>query len=288
MTYNEGLGSYTAGTSPWALTNVPSAGSLSSISVSGSVVTLNLTEGAGAADTALGKLQGRIHRAGLGRHRRQRGKQRSFLRGHSAPGQGRTGADPLQRFDTDADGKVNQVKATFSREPRLLLRRQRSMDAREHPERRVPFVGIDLQPGRDAHDHRRSGRSGHLGRVLHGRARNERHRDPRLQREPSSFVAQAPGDKAGPVPVGLTDTNGATDGLFEAADTMTLTFSESVTGISASSNVVITDKAGSSSNDGVTMSNLLAGTANLSRRTTSPATARASTAACCRSPRRTR
>ena len=46
----------------------------------------------------------------------------------------------------------------------------------------------------------------------------------------------------------------ATDGLFEQTDTMTLTFSESVTGVAASSNVVITDKGGSSNNDGVSMS----------------------------------
>ena len=32
LTYNEAVGSYTAGTSPWALTNVPSAGSLSAAS----------------------------------------------------------------------------------------------------------------------------------------------------------------------------------------------------------------------------------------------------------------
>ncbi len=53
-TFNENLASYTAGTAPWTLTNVPSGGTLSSVSVSGSAATLNISEGSGAADTAVG------------------------------------------------------------------------------------------------------------------------------------------------------------------------------------------------------------------------------------------
>ncbi|MDB5064422.1 MAG: hypothetical protein JWM18_856, partial [Chloroflexi bacterium] len=41
-------------TAPWTLANVPSGGTLSSVSVSGAVATLTLTEGAGAADTSVG------------------------------------------------------------------------------------------------------------------------------------------------------------------------------------------------------------------------------------------
>jgi Bacterial Ig-like domain len=52
-TFDETLASSTA-TAPWTLANVPSAGSLSSVSTSGTVATLNLNEGAGAADTAAG------------------------------------------------------------------------------------------------------------------------------------------------------------------------------------------------------------------------------------------
>ena len=53
-TFSETLASYSAGTAPWTLANVPSSGSLSSVSVSGTVVTLTLTEGSGTADTAVG------------------------------------------------------------------------------------------------------------------------------------------------------------------------------------------------------------------------------------------
>ncbi len=41
-------------TSPWTLANVPSGGALSSVAVSGSTATLAITEGAGAASTAVG------------------------------------------------------------------------------------------------------------------------------------------------------------------------------------------------------------------------------------------
>jgi hypothetical protein len=54
-TFNKTLGSCTAPcTSGWTLSNVPSAGTLGSVTVSGTTATLNLTEGAGAANTAVG------------------------------------------------------------------------------------------------------------------------------------------------------------------------------------------------------------------------------------------
>ena len=53
-TFSESLAAYSAGTAPWTLANVPSGGSLSSVSVSGAVATLTIAEGAGAADTAVG------------------------------------------------------------------------------------------------------------------------------------------------------------------------------------------------------------------------------------------
>lgn len=52
-TFSEPLAATTA-TAPWTLTDVPSAGTLSSVSSADNVVTLAITEGAGAADTAVG------------------------------------------------------------------------------------------------------------------------------------------------------------------------------------------------------------------------------------------
>lgn len=52
--FGEALADYTAGNTPWTLSNVPSGGSLASVSVSGTVATLTITEGNGAEDTAVG------------------------------------------------------------------------------------------------------------------------------------------------------------------------------------------------------------------------------------------
>ena len=53
-TFSENLASYTAGTTPWTLANVPSGGTLSSVSVTGAVATLTITEGGNPASTAVG------------------------------------------------------------------------------------------------------------------------------------------------------------------------------------------------------------------------------------------
>jgi hypothetical protein len=81
----------------------------------------------------------------------------------------------------------------------------------------------------------------------------------------SFFTVQAPADRAGPVPVDVTDSDTTTagNGKFEQTDSMTVTFSENVTGVAATSSVVLTDKGGSSNNDGVSMTNLVSGAANL-------------------------
>jgi hypothetical protein len=150
-TFNETLASSTA-TAPWTLTNVPSGGTLSSVSTSGTQATLTLTEGSAAASTAVGNFKVALAASATG------------IR--------------------DAVG--NQ----------------------------------------------------------------------------SSFAATAPSDGAGPVPTVLTDTNGTTEGKFEQNDTMTVTFSEPVTGVAAFSTLTLTKGSGSN-NDTVAMTNLLTGTVSL-------------------------
>jgi hypothetical protein len=51
-TFSEALSAYSAGTTPWTLTNVPSGGSLSSVTRSGATATLTISEGAGIRDAA--------------------------------------------------------------------------------------------------------------------------------------------------------------------------------------------------------------------------------------------
>jgi hypothetical protein len=54
-TFNENLATYTAGTTPWNLANIPSSGSFSSVSVSGSTATLAINANTAIApDTAVG------------------------------------------------------------------------------------------------------------------------------------------------------------------------------------------------------------------------------------------
>jgi len=54
--FSETLASYSAATAPWTLANVPSGGTLLSVSVATTTATLTLTEGAAAADTAVGSM----------------------------------------------------------------------------------------------------------------------------------------------------------------------------------------------------------------------------------------
>ena len=54
--FSEPLQAYSAGTAPWTLTNVPSGGTLTSVSLATATLTLTLTEGAGAADTLVGTM----------------------------------------------------------------------------------------------------------------------------------------------------------------------------------------------------------------------------------------
>jgi len=73
-TFNRTLGSCAAPcTGGWSLSNVPSGGSLSSVTTSGSTATINITEGGGAADTSLGGFTLALNTSGgivdtLGRH----------------------------------------------------------------------------------------------------------------------------------------------------------------------------------------------------------------------------
>jgi len=52
--FSETLSTYSAGTTPWTLANIPSSGTLASVAVATTTATLTITEGAGAANTAVG------------------------------------------------------------------------------------------------------------------------------------------------------------------------------------------------------------------------------------------
>ena len=113
-TFSETLAAYSAGTAPWTLANVPSGGSLSSVSISGTIATLTIAEGAGAPDTAVGSFTVALATSATG-IRDAAGNLSSFAA--SAPVDGSRPvlvSGTLVMRDIDANGKVDRVLATFS------------------------------------------------------------------------------------------------------------------------------------------------------------------------------
>jgi hypothetical protein len=113
VTFSEALVSYTAGTAPWSLANVPSAGTLSSVSVvtATGVATLTITEGAGATDTSVGSFTVTLAQNANG-IRDAAGNRSSFSQAPS------DGARPIRRssemHDDDGDGKIDRILVVYS------------------------------------------------------------------------------------------------------------------------------------------------------------------------------
>jgi Big-like domain-containing protein len=265
LTYSETLGSYTAGTSPWTLANVPSGGSLASVSVSGPVATLNITEGGGAPNTSVGSPAFTVAYtapASGGIADPAGNKAASFV-----PTSPSDKAEPaltlLQMFDANMNGRIDQVKATFSETLATstatgpwTLTSVPSNGSISSVSVAGAIATLTLTEGAGAADTSVGSFTVALSASSTGirdAAGNQ-----------SSFAAQAPADKAGPVPASIADTDGASNGLFQQNDTMTVTFSENVTGVAASSTVTLIGGSGSA-NDSVSMTNLLASTASLGR-----------------------
>ena len=109
-TFSENLQTSTT-TTPWTLTNVPSGGSLDAASTSGSVATLTIAEGRGAADTSVGTFKA-VLSANASDIRDAAGNQASFtetapddlaapvLMTASANNHGGNGAGLMQHRDT--------------------------------------------------------------------------------------------------------------------------------------------------------------------------------------------
>jgi len=111
VTFSETIASSTD-TAPWTLANVPSGGTLSAVSTSGPTATVAITEGAGAADTAVGSMTVALATSATG-IRDAAGNLSSFAA--AAPADG---AKPIlvsmTMQDTNANGRVDHVVAVFS------------------------------------------------------------------------------------------------------------------------------------------------------------------------------
>ena len=110
--FDETLAPYSAGTGPWTLTNVPSAGTLGSVTVSGSTATLSIIEGAGPTSTAVGGFT--IALAGNSGGIRDVNNHLASFAAMAPSDLAAPAPLGLTVRDTNANGRVDQVTATFS------------------------------------------------------------------------------------------------------------------------------------------------------------------------------
>ena len=258
VTFSEALASSTD-TTPWTLANVPSGGTLSSVSTSGAVATLTLAEGAGAADTSIGSLTVALAASTTG-IQDAAGNQAFFAA--AAP---TDGAKPvlvtLSMLDSNTNGKVDRVTAVFSE-------RLASYTAGNAPWTlaNVPSGGtlasvavatntatLTITEGAGA----QNTSVGSFTIALATSATGIRDAAGNL----SSFAATAPLDKAAPVPIAITTaTPGSTAGLMEVGDALQVTFSEPIlaSSVPGSTTITETDPNGSG-NDTLTITGLTNG-----------------------------
>ena len=114
LTWSEPIAAYSAGNTPWTLVNVPSAGTLSSVTATtgSTATTLNITEGAGAVNSAVGSFTVALASSVTG-IRDTAGNLSSFSA--RTPLDGARPVRVSQRgFDADANGKFDRVDVVFS------------------------------------------------------------------------------------------------------------------------------------------------------------------------------
>jgi hypothetical protein len=238
-TFSEALASYTAGNTPWTLAAVPSGGSLSSVSVSGAVATLTLTEGAGAPDTSVGSFTVAMT-TNAGGIRDVAGNQAPSFAATAPADKAAPALTSLQMFDTNTNGKVDQVKVTFSEALAAYTAGTAPWTLAAVPSSgtlsSVSISGavatLTLTEGAGAPDTS----VGSFTVALAANAGGIRD----AAGNQASFAATAPADKAAPVLVSAT-SGGGTAGLMETGDTMTLTFSEPLAPASVPASATVTE-----------------------------------------------
>ena len=172
-TFSENLASSTA-TAPWTLVNVPSGGTLASVSVSGTIATLTINEGAGAANTAVGTFTVALAASATG-IRDAAGNQSSFAATTPAD-KAAPARTALDMKDVNGNGKVDQVVVTFSETLGVVQRRIDALDARQCSLDRHAVVRLGQRDDRHPHHHRGRRRGQHRSRHLHGGHDGQRQR----------------------------------------------------------------------------------------------------------------
>jgi hypothetical protein len=256
-TFSETLAAYTAGNTPWTLANVPSGGTLASVSVTTPTVTLNITEGGAAANTAVGTMTVAMA-TNAGGVRDAAGNLASFAA--TAPAdQAAPAIVTLSLLDNDGDGKVDRVTALFSE---TLLAPYTAANT-PWTLANVPSAGtllsvaqnsatltLTLTEGGSAADTA----VGTMTVAMASNAGGARDAAGNL----GGFTATAPLDKAGPAPLSVTKTNAGIAGRAGPGDTLVITFSEPLAPVSvpASTTVTLIDPAGAGTIDTLTMTGI--------------------------------
>ena len=229
-TFSENLAPYMADTAPWTLTNVPSGGTLGSVSVTGSVATLTIAEGSGAADTAVGTFRVALA-ANANGIRDAAGNQASFT-ATTPTDKAAPALTALQMLDNDTDGNVDRVTAAFSETLASYTAGNTPWTLANVPSGGslatsggVSVAGtvatLTVTEGGGAADTS----VGSFTVTLASSATGIRD----AAGNQAFFAATAPVDKAGPVLIALTDTTpGTITGTLQQNDLMTFTFSEAV------------------------------------------------------------
>ena len=250
-TFDENLATpYTAPNSVWTLTNVPSLGSLASVSVSTNQATLTLNEGTGAADTSVGagasafKVALAANANGI---RDAAGNQSSFAATSVADKAPPARVSMFMQDTGGIAGKVDHVAITFSEalasytagNTPWTLSGVPSGGSLSSVSVATPVVTLNLTEGASPADTS----VGSFTIAMTASATGVRDAAGNL----ASFAATAPTDQAKPVVVSITDTNGTTDGMIQAGDTLVVTFSEALAPASMPTSVTVseTDPPGS-------------------------------------------
>jgi hypothetical protein len=255
-TFNEALAPCTAPcTTGWDFDDPPSGGTLGSVAISGSTAILNVTEGGGAPTTAVGAFDvGLTTPNGI---RDATGNFSSFADtdpvDKAAPAR-----ISLDMRDGNTNGRIDTIVAVFSESLALTtatapwtLTDVPSGGALSAVSRSGATVTLTISEGAGAHD------------TSVGSFTIALTADPNGVRDAagnqSSFGTVAPTDDAGPVPVSITDTNGATDGRIESGDSLIVTFSEAIASTVGPGTVIVETDPFFSSTDTLSISGLTNG-----------------------------
>jgi hypothetical protein len=266
-TYSENLSASTD-TVRWALANIPSGGSLGSVSTSGTQATLAITEGAGAANTAVGTFTLTYTAAATGIVD-YAGNQAITVAATAPADKATPVLVTLTMLDNNTNGKVDRITATFSETlasttdaAPWTLANVPSSGTKSTLSTSAAIATLLITEGAGAADTS----VGALTVTLTASATGIRD----AAGNQSSFAATAPSDGAAPVPVTVTDTNGVTNGKMESGDTLVVTFSEPIaSAITSPMTITETDPSGGG-NDTLSIPGLTNGALNTGSNTYVP------------------